>query len=370
MSSVNCRVSVGDKHDFNYPCMWKCCMEQKHLKINRKYFWMCVREMKECDTSYCASNRLIYEKSIDLNTGDDDDKSIRSTLCIGLEPENKFEVAARIHSYDTGECLMLDSKEFRGLLDFLECEKQSIVGDIQLKNSTATQAKRYKIQIRSSEAQNKYMLIVRNQSIPIDTVSLKRLCDIRDYIQRLKHMLEEKSNKSETAFFKLMSHFYYDKTVNETCVECECAQKRENYLRKIINFHCDCLDKAFVLEIALNCEIWFGLCVPYFIKTLMLNEFERWETFGSSPNWPQQSNKICTRVMSKSGFYYTGTMDNTICAFCGISLHDWKKGDMPIVKHFKSNPTCAYLVNHSQTLNVDNDKKCKLDEIMQPLKKM
>lgn len=74
--------------------------------------------------------------------------------------------------------------------------------------------------------------------------------------------------------------------------------------------------------------------------------------------------------MAKSGFFYSGTMDNTICAFCGINLHDWKEGDVPIVQHFKSNPKCAYLIDHTATLNVDSAKKCKIDEIMQALKTM
>lgn len=353
--------------DFYKPCEWKCCMKQTHLYANRKYFWLCMNEMKHNDKSYESSNRMIYEQSIDLNTNDN---SIRSAFCIGLDPENKFQVAARIRVYATGECLSLDAKEFRGLMDFLEFEKYSIFAGTELKNSTMTQAKRYKVQICSTNERNIYEIVAHNHSIRIDLLSLKRLCTVRDYIERLKHTLEQKSNKSENEFFKLMSHFYYGKTVNVAITECECEQKRELYLRQIINFHCDCLDKAFMLEIALNCEIWFGLCIPYFIKTLMLNEFLRWQTFSNTSNWPNETSKICTRIMSKSGFYYSGTMDNTICAFCGINLHDWKADDVPIAAHFKSQPTCPYVLNHTKTLNVDNDKKNKLEEVMSTIKSM
>lgn len=365
--------------DFNHPCLWKCCMEQNHLKINRKYFWMCMNEMKQCDSSYCTTNRLMYEQSIDLNSKDgngDDDKSIRSVFCFGLDPENRFQVAARIDIHTTGECLMLNAREFRGLLNVLEFEKQSIFGGSirqlkRKKKSAAAQNKmRNNIQICSTGAQNKYVIVAHNHSIHIDAEALKRLCIVRHYIERLKHVLEQKSNKCETAFFKLMGHFYYDRTAQEACIACECAEERQKFLQKIINFHCDCLERSFVLEIALNYEIWFGLCIPYFIKTLMLNESERWLTFGSPAIWPHENNKIDTRTLSKSGFYYTGTMDSTICAFCGTSLHDWKEGDIPIVKHFESEPRCAYLVDHTATLNVDNDKPSGINEIMQPLKNM
>lgn len=363
MASVYRRFSRDTRvPDFNRPCMWKCCTEQTHLHINRKYFWMCMGEMQQRDKSYCPVNRLVYERSFDLNNGDDD-TSTRSAFHIGLDPENRFQVAARIHMHSTGECLRLDAYEFRGLLNILEFEKESILAGAPLKNSTATQVKRYKVQICSSNVENTYTIVADNHIIQIDSFSLKRLCYMCDYIGRIKHSMEQKSDKCETEFFKLMSHFYYGRTVNEACIECECAEKRESYLRKIINYHCDCLDKAFVLEIALNCAMWFGLCIPYFLKTLMLNEFQRWQTFKSSPNWPRDSNKICGRTMAKSGFFYSGTMDNAICAFCGINLHDWKEGDVPIVQHFKSNPKCTYLIN-------DSAKKCKIDEIMQALKTM
>lgn len=356
--------SDSSLYDFNNPCEWNCCVRQTHLDVNRKYFWSCMNEMKQNDKSYLSSSRLIYERSIDLNTKD---KSIRSALCIGLDPENKFQVAARIHIHGTGECLSLDSKELRGLMDVMEFEKQSILAGTKLKNITATQAKRYKIGIRSSDDKKKYELTAHNDQIHIDLLSLKRVCEVRDYIGRLSQALEQKSNKCEMEFFKLMSHFYYEKTVNEACTECDYTQKRDRYFRKIINFHCDCLDKAFVLEIALNCEMWFGLCIPYFIRTLMLNEFHRWQTFAS-PNWPHEDKKFSARRMSKSGFYYSGTMDNTICAFCGINLHDWEVGGIhPILKHYQVNQCCPFVYDHSETLNVDHDKK-GLDEIMSDLK--
>lgn len=241
-----------------------------------------------------------------------------------------------------------------------------------MKNSTATAMKQFKIQICVNEAKKRCALVAHDDSIDIGMISLKRLCMMQNYIQRLKHTLEQQSKKSETAFFQLLSHFYYDKTIHEACVECESNSKVVSFFEQIINFHCHSLDKTFVLEIALNCEIWFELCIPYFIKTLMLNELQRWETFrlsSSKSKWPFENNKICARHMSKSGFYYTGTMDNTICAFCGVSLHDWKAGDVLIIQHHKSQPKCPYLVNHNETLNVDYHKNYKLDENMQQLKK-
>lgn len=190
---------------------------------------MCMNDMKRNNQSCCATRRLIYEKSIDLN----DNKCVRSVLCIGLDPENQFQVAARIQVHNTGEMLTLDSREFRGLLQFLEFEKTNIFNGFKLKNSS-TSIKRYKIKIClvDEAKENKYAVVAHDHTIHIDGTSLKRLCSIRNYIQRLKQILEQQSNKSETEFLKLMNHFYYNKTVREARIECECIEKRTNFLEK------------------------------------------------------------------------------------------------------------------------------------------
>lgn len=162
-----------------------------------------------------------------------------------------------------------------------------------------------------------------------------------------------------------MYHFYYNKTANEACAQCDCTQIRTKFLTDIIKFHCHCLDKNFVMEIALNCEEWFGLCIPYLVKTIMLNQHERWKTISS--NWPYTNSQLCGDEMSKSKFYYTGAMDNTICAFCALNLHDWKQGDEPLIKHYDYNPFCPYLIDHTDTLNVDKDQS-KLYEMMRELR--
>lgn len=356
--------------NFRNPCVWKCCNDPKHLRINRKYFWDCVIHMRKFDESYISSSllsssssssndcrRLIYEKSIHLNT----DPMVQSSICIGLDPENKFQVTARIQLLKSEEFLLLDAKEFRGLLDYMEFQRFNIMNQFPLKNSLATE-KRFKIRICSIEPQ-KYTVTAHDHKIHMDFITLQRLCIIRDHMLRLKYSLQSHSDKSETAFLQLLSHFYYSsKSTAEACIQCDHAEKRASFFNDIIHHHCNCLDKEFIMEIALNCEIWFGLCVPYFVRTLMLHQSERLETFML--NWPSENNRISVEELSKSGFFDTGKMDNTMCAFCSVSRADWKEGDVPVIEHSKAQPTCPFLIDHTKTLNVDLDKKRKLDEIM------
>lgn len=350
-------------YDFDHACAWRCCTNKKYLRINRKYLWHRLIEMKRSDYAYISSPRLIYEKSVDLNNN----KHIRSTLCIGLDPENKFQVAARIDMHSTGEYLSLDSKEFRGLLSYMDYDKYNILNEFPLKKNTASTAKRFHIKmsmVDDSEKKEPYTVVVsavadsavttndrRRSCIHIDYTTLQQLCILREHIQYIKHGLEQRSNKSEVAFLQLMQHFSNNRTIHQACIDCERAEKRASFFTEISLFHCDCLDKEFVMEIALHCEIWFGFCVPYFIGALMLHQFERRQTFASN-NWPYENNKISTDELSKSGFYYTGTMDKTICAFCGLCLADWQPGDIPSVKHSKLQPACPYLIDHTSTLNV------------------
>lgn len=353
------------EHHFYNACAWKCCSRNQYSNVNRKDFWARVNEAKEDDDSFDESTmRLIYEKMIGLNTHDD---SMRLVLYVGLDPKNQFQVGARIHRHATGEYLTLNSKQFRDLLSFVEFQKEKILNKIKLKNSTASAEKRFKFSIRVNDENGMYELTVNNRSIYIDQLSLIRLCSMREYIQRVKHSLEQQSNKNEAAFFELMGHFCYEKSTVVAQLECDRDWKRDEFFKQIINFHCDCLDKAYVIEIALNCQLWFGLCTPIFIETIMLNEHERFQTFNS--DWLSKNNQISGDLMAKSGFYHSGRGNDVICAFCGLLLEDWGKDDIPIIKHFKYRPSCPYLVDHRKTLNISRHTPTKVDEIIQQIEK-
>lgn len=166
----------GHESDFNSLCKWKCCMEQKHMKINRKYFWACLNEIKQGDdSSRFDKQQLIYENSIDLNV----DKSVRSVLCIGLDPKNKFQVAARIQLHNTGQFLILNSNELKGMLESVESERINILDAVQMRKSATA---RHKVKISSVEPQ-KYAVVAHNHTIHLDIASLQRLCALREYIQ-------------------------------------------------------------------------------------------------------------------------------------------------------------------------------------------
>lgn len=65
------------------------------------HFWKYAKQQKHSNFSFKPSNQLITEKTIILN-GDDDDDCVdghvtnRCVLYIGLNPEDKFKIYARL----------------------------------------------------------------------------------------------------------------------------------------------------------------------------------------------------------------------------------------------------------------------------------
>lgn len=193
------------------------------------------------------------------------------------------------------------------------------------------------------------------------------LCRMRLHIERLTSTLEQESKKCEILYFKLLSHFYYGKTVEEACNLVETNYK-QGFFEEVISFHCDCLDKSFIMEIALHFEQWFSKCVPYFIDTVMLHESERLRTYLSD-EWPHDREIFSVGKLAKSGLYYIGTSDNVKCALCDLILHRWEPDDDPIFDHFKYKPRCPLLRNHETSMNVsDVGKQSDLQELMSVLK--
>lgn len=334
--------SVCEK--FEYRCRWKkCCENISYSKINRERFWECLTEMKRVDDTFHPSKTLIFEKIINLNS----DKSMCTVLCIGLDPENKFEIAAYLRILNTGSSLRLNLDEMESLLEFLNDEQQSILYGLPTENTGI----RYKMFIREIRAQ-KYEIYLNGWSLVIDLTSLMTLCRKRKIISHLMCSIEMQRKDSETSFFRLLDHFYYDKTIEEAC-NLSATHDQDDFFEELLNFHCNCLDLNFTLEIALNFKYWFGICVPYFVKTLMLNESERLKTFSAS-FWPYEENFVSVEEVAKSGFYFTGSWDETTCAFCDLKLCKWQIGDRPILDHFKYKPYCSFLYDTATALNVSD----------------
>ncbi|KAK3603524.1 hypothetical protein CHS0354_027940 [Potamilus streckersoni] len=79
----------------------------------------------------------------------------------------------------------------------------------------------------------------------------------------------------------------------------------------------------------------------------MKNEWARYITFVSFP----RSSRVQPIRLAQSGFYYSGTGDETICFSCGLKYKNWKEGDSPFDVHKKLSPSCDF-VNGSGDGNV------------------
>lgn len=346
-NSINCKST----------CAWKCCAASTLGDINRDQFWNSLLKMKQKDYTFQPSNQFIYEKVINLNC----ERSRRTTFSIGLDPENKFCVAARLECKNTGATLMMNRKYLDKFMDILNTHENQI---LQPWSSRPLDAM-HKLSIRQSEPRI-LEICMHGWGMNVDEDSLKTLSRMRMHIKRLICSLEQQSKYCENVFFKLLSHFYYGKTVKEARDLTESSYK-QHFFEELINFHCECLNKTFIMEIALQFEQWFGVCVNYYINTLMLNESARLQTFLCD-DWPHQKEYISIENLAKCGFYFIGSLDNTQCAFCDLVLYKWELHDNIILDHFKHKPRCPFLCSHKRTLNVsDVGKLYELQELMSEL---
>lgn len=338
-----------------YPCEWKCCKMSVDAKINRKFFWENMSEMNERDFTFLSSNRFIFEKVVHLKN--------KGTLRIGIDPENEFNIAGCLEVKSNEPSLIMNPKQLEKLFEFLTDNESYFLNSLPFDDMKA----KYDLLLHQTKARD-FDLYIDGYSTSIDEDSLKIICRMRLHIERWISNLENVSMNCETLFFKLLSHFCYSKTVKETCdlVETDYTQ---SFFEEIISFHCACLDKSFIIEIALHFEKWFSRCIPNFINTVMLYESERLRTF-SSDQWPHDREVIDVQKLAKSGLYYVGTSDHVQCTFCNLVLHKWGPDDNPILDHFKYKPRCQFLINPVKSLNIsDVGKQSDLEEMLSILKK-
>lgn len=323
-------------------CDWSCCELSPQISIIRNHFWKSLDEKKDIAYTFHSSEPpFIYEKVIHLNNG----KNIRSTFSIGLDPENKFEIGGRLEMCKSGVILRMNYNQMNSFMEFLKDYENQILRTLPIEDIAAE----YNIQIRKTQA---FALDVNMNGccINIDEDSLIKMCRMRTYIQEFISSLRIMSLDCEESFFKLLNHFNYGKTFREACDLAETEHNRM-FLNEVVTFHCNCLDKKFVIEIATHFEQWFAKCVPYFWDTLMQNESARLQTF-SSTEWPHDQYIVDVNKMAKSGFFFVGTSDQTQCAFCKVLLQKWEAGDDPIEEHFKYKPSCQFLMSLGKSLDV------------------
>ncbi|KAK2182416.1 hypothetical protein NP493_354g01007 [Ridgeia piscesae] len=80
----------------------------------------------------------------------------------------------------------------------------------------------------------------------------------------------------------------------------------------------------------------------------MMLERDRLESYR---DWPP-SAYACPETLAKTSLYYTGIADHVRCAFCNVTLCDWKPDDVPLLKHLTSFPSCAFLEGPGPAGNV------------------
>lgn len=316
-------------------------------KFNNVHFWAYIKQMKSSNPNFNPSNELINEKSINLNDNETAAAS-RSVLYVGLNPEENFQVYARLEKQSIDDCFMLTAAELKILLKLLFEQRNNVWNETPLNYSTIGD----RFVIRENESKNVELMSCENgRCILFDKSSIKKLIRLDSFIKRIIFLLEKDTSHYEKLFLNLLYKFCLGKTLTEAC-ELSWTDAKYCYLDAIANLKCNCVSENFTIEIATKCGYWFAVAVQWFLKTLMLAESERLATFKL--RWPHFWQYVNTEEMAKCGLYYTGVGDNVRCAFCSVLIHKWNRGDKPVKDHFKYSPKCPFLYNYKNTSNVSN----------------
>ncbi|KAL3882668.1 hypothetical protein ACJMK2_028985 [Sinanodonta woodiana] len=75
------------------------------------------------------------------------------------------------------------------------------------------------------------------------------------------------------------------------------------------------------------------------MRERMKSEWARYISFGTFP----RSSPVQPTRLTQSGFYYSGTGDQTICFACGLNCQNWKEGDSPFDVHKRLSPDCSFV---------------------------
>lgn len=325
-------------------CAWHCCYSTAETKIDRKLFWRKLQHIKDSESKFHSTKTFIFEKMIHLNK----DAENSSMLTIGLDPENEFKIAGRLEIKKCSTPLVMNFKQLRNFLNFLKDHQRNILLTLPVTN----EYHKYGLLLHQTQA-SIFEICMHTNSLNIDEESLKIMCRMRLHIQRLISSLEMQSEKCETQFFKLLSHFYYGKTIQKSCDLAEDDYYKQGFFEDLISYHCDCIDKQIIIEFALHFEQWFAQCIPYFIDCLMLYESQRLRTF-SSKEWTHCRKMISVEKLAKCGLFFIGITDKVQCAFCGLVLHKWEHNDNPILDHYKYKPKCIFLTRNKSCLNISD----------------
>lgn len=333
--------------------MWKCCgHDDIPKKMNFIYFW---EKMKSADINENIPFKLINEKTLYLEDGFD------SILTIGINPQAQFAIGARLEIRSTNNILYLKEDT---LLRLLECinerfNESAVFPDVLTKPDSESDGS---ISIKlTSFYEQFYKITIGEDRIKMKQITLISLLKKRTFIRLSTQYLELKRKKYEITFFRLLNHFCSPKTVEEA-IQLSKLIYTHNFFEEIYNFHCDCIEKPFILEIAFNFMDWFINCIPIFIDTIMLDEKKRHRSFSNG--WPHEKLYMNINHLAKTGFYYTGVNDCVKCVFCGIDIHSWESSDNIIHEHYKFSPHCKFLNAPEKTDNIFEGSRKELNHLM------
>lgn len=302
---------------FALPC---CKYFQTSFQFDRSYFWTNLLKNEQRNTY----KNFIREKTFVLH----EDQHHSSVLTIGLNPENRFQVTARLQTLRSGS-IILNNNELTCLL---EADYENL-GYILFEEGIF----------------HIFVIEISGKKVCIDEKSLEALSRMQIYIERYISLIEVEATMYEKSFFKLLEHFYRGKSVQETLESSE-SEYLQCFFNELLEAVCLDIDQEFILDMITKFENFFVKSLPYFIKTLMLIESERFQTF--SKYWPHSKDYISTKYMAMSGLYFTGIEDTVMCAFCPVMIYQWMSGDDPVADHYKFYKHCRFLWDPKRTPNV------------------
>lgn len=332
----------------------KCYRSSENYNINVKHFEQNVLKR----VNVYNSLRLIAEHSVYLN-----DKN-QTALKIGLSPQHFFQVITRFET-NTINSVILTGDELTKVMEFLD---NNLIKD-RIGITSAYEKNVSGIVLKQIKPRT-FALNIGQKYLTLDEDTLNAILWKKLYIEEYVSMLEETRKPYETMLIDLMNHFYCDNNLLKFATDFS-QSKRDVYyfFDEIIDSHGNCIEKSFAIEIGSNFPQWFTKCISIFIKTMMLNEAERFHTFSSN-KWPHDKKYINVKELARSGLYFTGERDVVACAFCNIQLHDWKFNDDPILDHHKYSPNCSFLMNPKQCSNVPVDDENKIEQLFSMLPKV
>lgn len=335
---------------FKLPCTWSCC-EIDDNKINTSVFW----ENFNKRFYKFKQNEFFNAKKINI--------SDNCSITLAVLPEKQFKIIACLED-PWGNSILLHHED---LLNFINCVgEQFEANEIYPIDDQHQRSVTYNKYIKIIPIQEKLFNIkVGKNHVKLGEDALHKLNKQIPVVKSFIRLLEVEREKYETYLLKLLYHFCQNKNVDES-LKLSTTIYTQHFFEECINFHCNCIDNVFVMEIALNFSDWFVECIHPFMKTIMINECMRLNSF--SHDWPHDQNVVDIKTMAKSGLYFTGVLDCVECAFCSIKLHTWEIGDDPIKNHHNYSKYCPLLINPLITSNVvidGNEKKLiKLLEVL------